>query len=137
MKNGEWINCEQEFVYNINQYEYDEIEDDEVDNKNKNKMNNDGMEECFAIFQCSCAPSKTGKHSFFMKVNTLSRNLERILFGVDLYCPSISFKTSVPRRWFKQSDYLGYTMFDSEKLKTLQKSFEWHIAIKIYDYKKH
>ena len=145
MKNGQWINCENEFVYNINQYEYDEdteeeededINDDDNDNNNEIINGNNNNQETFAIFQCSCAPSKTGKHSFFMKVNSLSANLERILFGVDLYCPKISFKTSVPRRWFKQSDYLGYTMFDSEKLKNLEKCFEWHIAIKIYDYKK-
>ena len=159
MKNGEWINCEQEFRYEINQFEYEQLEDEDMDivhgvdtlNLNGNTGGNgadelkqeenaeDGMDDaepCFAVFQCSCAPSKTGKHSFFMKVNALSPNLERILFGVDLYCPSISFKTSVPRRWFRQHDYLGYTMFDSSKLRALQKSFEWHIAIKIYDYKK-
>ena len=160
MKNGEWINCEQDFRYEINQFEYEQLADegtsDIVDGVEQIQLNGNGdgdddgkengdlqgneeiddEEPCFAVFQCSCAPSKTGKHSFFMKVNALSVNLERILFGVDLYCPSISFKTSVPRRWFRQNDYLGYTMFDSAKLKALQKSFEWHVAIKIYDYKK-
>ena len=140
MQNGQFINCENEFIYNINQYEYDEgdSENEQRDESKTNESDNhsNDTEPCFAVFQCSCAPSKTGKHSFFMKVNLLSPNLERILFGVDLYCPKISFKTSVPRRWFKQSDYLGYTMFDSEKLKDLNDYFEWHIAIKIYDYKK-
>jgi len=157
MKNGEWINCPQDFRYEINQFEYELFDGDGesrdmVNGMEQLQLNGNGNhnehddeeeeeddlnEECFAVFQCSCAPSKTGKHSFFMKVDALSENLERILFGVDLFCPSISFKTSVPRRWFRQNDYLGYTMFDSSKLNALQKSFEWHIAIKIYDYKKH
>merc|ERR1712232_259036 len=128
-QSGEWINCAQEFMYHIDQREYEIVDSDDNDDDAAYD------EPCFAAFQCSCAPSKTGKHSFFMKVNTLSPNLGRILFGVDLFCPSIQFKTSVPRRWFKQGDYLGYTMFDSNALKDLNKLFEWYIAIKIYDYK--
>eukprot|EP01084_Bolivina_argentea_P012499 23403_1 len=102
----------------------------------KDEIIYDNNEDC-VMFKFWSRMSTRGKYSLFVKVNKLSENIKKVLFGFDLFCPQISFKTSYPRKWYAISDYSGYTMFSADKVKNLkEKHFQWHIAIKTYNFKR-